>query len=129
MFHNLYVVRNKFVKGIYSLNEDGITIQIQKLTKNNGQYKNRTYYLNRIDSLAVDGNKLQTDFPAGIYSSNSRTDNHVKNYFYSTMRRALRRMNKYIGSKNSTAQMRTIRPSILSYLLDIADNDIEIRCI
>jgi hypothetical protein len=45
------------------------------------------------------------------------------------MRRALRRMNKYIGSKNSTTQMRTIRPSILSYLLDIADNDIEIRCI
>jgi hypothetical protein len=45
------------------------------------------------------------------------------------MRRALRRMNKYLGSKNSTTQMRTIRPSILSYLLDIADIDIEIRCI
>lgn len=43
------------------------------------------------------------------------------------MRRALRRVNKFLGSKNSTTQMRTIRPSILSYLLDISDTDSEIR--
>lgn len=43
------------------------------------------------------------------------------------MRRALRRVNKFLGSKNSTTQMRAIRPSILSYLLDIADTDAEIR--
>ncbi len=37
------------------------------------------------------------------------------------MRRALRRVNKFLGYKNSTSQMRAIRPSILSYLLDLAD--------
>ena len=52
-----------------------------------------------------------------------RTDNYVKNHFYSTLRRSLRRINKYLGSKNSTNQMRTIKPSILSYLLDLSDAD------
>ena len=58
---------------------------------------------------------------------NFRTDNYVKNHFYSTLRRSLRRINKYLGFKNSTNQMRTIRPSILSYLLDLSDNDPECR--
>jgi myb proto-oncogene protein len=46
-----------------------------------------------------------------------RTDNAVKNHFYSTLRRALRRINKYLGSKNSTDQMRVLKPSILSNLV------------
>ena len=31
-----------------------------------------------------------------------RTDNDIKNKFYSTLRRSLRRLNKLIGGKNST---------------------------
>ncbi len=46
-----------------------------------------------------------------------RTDNSVKNHFYSTLRKSLRRINKILGSTNSTIQMRTIRPSILSQVL------------
>ena len=30
-----------------------------------------------------------------------RTDNAIKNHFYSTLRRSLRRINKMIGDKNS----------------------------
>lgn len=43
-----------------------------------------------------------------------RTDNAIKNYFYSTIRRSLRRMGKFVGSKNSTEQMKKIKPSTLS---------------
>jgi len=43
-----------------------------------------------------------------------RTDNSIKNYFYSTIRRSLRRMGKLIGSKNSTALLRKIKPSTLT---------------
>ena len=35
-----------------------------------------------------------------------RSDNSIKNYFYSTVRRNLRRMGKLLGSKNSTGLMR-----------------------
>lgn len=30
-----------------------------------------------------------------------RTDNAIKNHFYSTLRRSLRRINKLLGDKNS----------------------------
>lgn len=30
-----------------------------------------------------------------------RTDNSIKNHFYSTLRRSLRRLNKCLGDKNS----------------------------
>lgn len=32
-----------------------------------------------------------------------RTDNAIKNHFYSTLRRSLRRINKMIGDKNSNS--------------------------
>lgn len=46
------------------------------------------------------------------------TDNNVKNHFYSTLRRSLRRLNKVIGQKNSTLQMREIKPSVLTIILN-----------
>lgn len=47
-----------------------------------------------------------------------RTDNDIKNHFYSTLRRSLRRLNKYIGQKNSTNQMREIKPSVLTFIIN-----------
>ena len=32
-----------------------------------------------------------------------RTDNSVKNHFYSTLRKSLRRINKFLGDKNSSS--------------------------
>jgi hypothetical protein len=52
-----------------------------------------------------------------------RTDNNIKNHFYSTLRRSLRRLNKLLGEKNATHQMREIKPSILTIILKfIYDN-------
>ena len=48
----------------------------------------------------------------------NRTDNNIKNHFYSTLRRSLRRLNKVIGEKNSTLQMREIKPSVLTIILN-----------
>ena len=47
-----------------------------------------------------------------------RTDNAIKNYFYSSIRRSLRRINKYLGSKNSTMKMRQIKPTVLSLIFN-----------
>ena len=47
-----------------------------------------------------------------------RTDNAIKNHFYSTLRKSLRRINKILGSTNSTIQMRSIKPCILSQVLN-----------
>lgn len=52
--------------------------------------------------------------PRQVPPSQRRTDNAIKNYFYSTIRRSLRRMGKFVGSKNSTEQMKKIKPSTLS---------------
>lgn len=46
-----------------------------------------------------------------------RTDNSIKNHFYSTIRRCLRRINKFQGEKNSTLKMRNIKPYVLSKIL------------
>ena len=44
----------------------------------------------------------------------SRTDNDIKNHFYSMLRRSLRRVNKILGMRNSTKKIRLIKPSVLS---------------
>lgn len=47
-----------------------------------------------------------------------RTDNDIKNRFYSTLRRSLRRLNKYLGKKNATSEMREIKPSVLTIIIN-----------
>jgi len=47
-----------------------------------------------------------------------RTDNAVKNHFYSTVRRALRRMDKHFGFKDSTKKIRNLKPAALTHLLE-----------
>lgn len=56
-----------------------------------------------------------------------RTDNSIKNYFYSTIRRSLRRMNKMLGSKNSTMKMRKIKPSTLSKVFALAEGRVSAK--
>jgi hypothetical protein len=50
-----------------------------------------------------------------------RTDNSIKNHFYSTLRRSLRRINKSLGDKNSTAQVKDIKPGVLSKIMNITE--------
>lgn len=50
-----------------------------------------------------------------------RTDNSIKNHFYSTIRRCIRRMSKTLGLKNSTVKMRIVKPSTLSILFTLAE--------
>lgn len=52
-----------------------------------------------------------------------RTDNAIKNHFYSSIRRSLRRINKILGSKNSTVKMRNIKPAVLSAIFNMADHE------
>ena len=55
--------------------------------------------------------------PGEVLLPTFRTDNDIKNKFYSTLRRSLRRLNKLIGGKNSTGQIREIKPSVLSTII------------
>lgn len=50
-----------------------------------------------------------------------RTDNSIKNHFYSTIRRSLRRINKELGDKNSTAQVKDIKPGVLSQIFTLSN--------
>ena len=45
-----------------------------------------------------------------------RSDNDVKNHFYSMLRRSLRRINKLLGKRNSTQKIKMIKPAVLSKL-------------
>jgi myb proto-oncogene protein len=47
---------------------------------------------------------------------NSRTDNSIKNHFYSILRKGLRRINKMMGDRKSTEIVKEIRTSVLSKL-------------
>ena len=68
--------------------------------------------------MGTNGNKSPNICPVGKTAPIFRTDNDIKNHFYSTLRRSLRRLNKYIGEKNSTSQMREIRPSVLTIIIN-----------
>jgi Myb-like DNA-binding domain len=57
-----------------------------------------------------------------------RTDNSIKNHFYSTVRRSLRRLDKYFGFKDSTKKMRNLKPAALTYLLEESRNEANYRC-
>lgn len=66
----------------------------------------------------INGNRFRNYCLEGIYYLiKFRTDNTIKNHFYSTLRRALRRINKILGNKNSTNKMRKIKPLVLAQIL------------
>lgn len=48
-----------------------------------------------------------------------RSDNDIKNHFYSTIRKSLRRVNKFLGSKDGTAKIKKIKPSTLSSVFSL----------
>ena len=58
-----------------------------------------------------------------------RTDNAVKNHFYSTLRRSLRRINKFYGFKNSTNQMKNLKPSTLTFLIEKSNESTQSKSI
>lgn len=65
--------------------------------------------------MAINGRKFPGSYQDGIYLFlYLRTDNAIKNHFYSTLRRSLRRINKLLGDKNSTLQVKDIKPGVLS---------------
>jgi hypothetical protein len=65
----------------------------------------------------MEGHLKRVRWPV-IYIFYFRTDNDLKNHFYSTLRKSLRRLNKSLGEKNSTSQMREIKPSVLSKIMN-----------
>lgn len=68
-----------------------------------------------IKNVETNGQLFQNYYLAGkkLYYIN-RTDNSIKNHFYSTLRRSLRRINKHVGDKNSNL----IQLIILRYCLN-----------
>ena len=50
-----------------------------------------------------------------------RTDNNVKNYFYSSLRRALRKVNEYISIYKKKSNMKQFQLTLLTKILAISD--------
>lgn len=49
-----------------------------------------------------------------------RTDNCIKNHFYSTLRKAVRRLNRFIAESRNRGDMREIKPIILSKIIVVS---------
>lgn len=50
-----------------------------------------------------------------------RTDNNVKNYFYSSLRRALRKINDYVAEYKRKINMKPFQMTLLTKILAISD--------
>ena len=50
-----------------------------------------------------------------------RTDNNVKNFFYSSLRRALRQINVYLSQYKKKSNIKPFKPIILTKVLNIND--------
>lgn len=50
-----------------------------------------------------------------------RTDNNVKNYFYSSLRRAVRKINDYISQHKKKTNMKPFQLTLLTKILAISD--------
>lgn len=67
--------------------------------------------------MGINGKTSHSSYLEGFSIYYFRTDNDIKNHFYSTIRRGLRRINKFLGEKNSTNLMRDLKPSVLSKII------------
>lgn len=50
-----------------------------------------------------------------------RTDNNVKNYFYSSLRRAVRKLNDYVSLYKKKTNMKPFQLTLLTKILAISD--------
>jgi hypothetical protein len=100
---------------------DGTISSTQKSIRNPGLKKRKNSSLKLIKSTETGGSIFPNSLKAGNFQVNLRTDNSIKNHFYSTIRRSLRRICKLLGNKNSTSELRNIKPSILSKIFEYSE--------
>jgi len=50
-----------------------------------------------------------------------RTDNNLKNFFYSSLRRAIRQINHYVAQYKKKSNIKPFKQSILTKILNISD--------
>lgn len=53
-----------------------------------------------------------------VFDPPRRTDNSIKNHFYSTVRRCLRRISKLAGGHQTTITMKSVKPYVLSKIVE-----------
>ena len=51
-----------------------------------------------------------------------RTDNNVKNFFYSSLRRAIRKVNQFIAQYKKKSNIKPFKPNLLTKILSISDD-------
>lgn len=50
-----------------------------------------------------------------------RTDNNIKNFFYSSLRRAIRQINQYVAMYKKKSNIKPFKQTILTKILNIND--------
>ena len=50
-----------------------------------------------------------------------RTDNNIKNFFYSSLRRAIRQTNLYVSQYKKKSNIKPFKQTILTKILNISD--------
>ncbi len=94
--------------------------------KMNGLRKNRPFYLKISRNKVANGLHFAKYYLAGTTVADFRSDNNIKNHFYSMLRNIVRRILKLMGEKNGTSQMRKIKPSALSAILRYSDTSMDL---
>jgi hypothetical protein len=56
-----------------------------------------------------------------------RTDNCIKNHFYCTLRKAFRRVNRYISENKSKVRQKEIKNIVLSKIISVAEQRFETK--
>lgn len=63
-----------------------------------------------------------TEAEGQVHRCLPRTDNNIKNHFYSTLRKGIRVLNKVISEISDKGQMKEFKGPILSKLITVAED-------
>lgn len=56
-----------------------------------------------------------------------RTDNNIKNFFYSSLRRALRQINSYVGKYKKKSNIKPFKQLMITKILTIKDEKYKVK--
>lgn len=100
------------------LNQGGLITWICQFRRNRGVKMKKKLFFKCIIYLGINGKRSPNILNQGTEISYSRTENDIKNHFYATMRKGIRRLNKLLGFKQNPSDIKRIKPVVLSKLCE-----------
>lgn len=104
-------------------------LQIFKISKEtmDGQNKKKISSFNCITFMAIVGLKSHTSCQESKKIYRLRSDNCIKNHFYCTLRKAFRRINRFISENKNKVRQKEIKNIVLSKIITVAEQRFETK--